>query len=112
MALIKNWVPTVGTVVSINKSLDEEGYRLYQRVVEYNIDGIVYTRPEESYISEAWGKDFQVGDKLEIVYNPDKPKKFILAKEQKRKGIKQIIGLVFWGMVLLIIVLIWLLFNT
>jgi len=112
MALIKNWVPTVGTVVSINKFMDSEIDKEYQRVVEYNVDGIVYTRPEESFISEAWCKDYQVGDKLEIVYNPDNPKKFILAKEQKWKGIKQIIGLVFWGLVLLIIVWIWLLFNT
>jgi len=112
MALIKNWVPTVGTVVSIKKSYDNDGEKVYQRVVEYNIDGIVYTRPEESYISETWVKDFQVGDKLEIVYNPGNPKKFILANEQKLKGIKQIIGLVFGGIVLLIIVGIWLLFNT
>lgn len=110
MVLIGKWLQTDAKVVRVDithgfsDTLDDE---LYTTIYEYNVDGTTYTLPD--YFENE--KKHEIGDVVEIVYNPENPKKFMLANKQKKAAIKQKIKLVTLGIIILFIIWIYVLFH-
>ena len=73
---------TIATVVDMyeDMSSDEDGiHYVYYPIIEYKVDRNTY---HEKMSSGSSNPKYRVNDKLTILYNPDKPKEFIIKGEK------------------------------
>lgn len=106
MAIIGKWVKATAMLVGI-EAVQKPDYdqKKYRRIVKYSVDGVEYTRTETQASNLI---NDQIGDHLEIVYNPDRPKAFMLEVNQKQQALRQkyiIVALCGAGILLLCIAL-------
>lgn len=106
MALISKWVQTTAIIESLDETLAyDESFteKQYRPVVKYNVDGVEYISKDSEYYDDV-ELNCKVGDVMQIVYDPDNPKHFAFLGDQKSKARKQRTKLIFWGIIILIIV--------
>lgn len=112
MALIANWVQTTATVDKLEEiTTFDEAFteKKYMPTVRYTVDGVEYLRKNFETYDET-DLACKVGEQVQIVYDPGNPKHFTFLKLQKKKARNQMAKLIFWGIVLLIVLWITILF--
>lgn len=106
MALISNWVQIKATIVRLDETLaydDAFTEKQYTAVVRYMVDGFEYISKDSKSYNDVELK-CKVGDLMQIVYDPNNPKRFLFLADQKSEARKQKAKLLFFGIVVLIIV--------
>ena len=66
----KTYTPVEATVVNYEESRDSDGQIMYSMVVEYSVDGQVYTKT--SNVSSSM-RTKSIGDRVDLKYNPSNP---------------------------------------
>ena len=81
--------PAVGRVVrvDVNYKENERGHRSvesYTPVFEYIVNGV--SVESESNVGSTNKKEYKVGDTAEILFNPSKPREFVIKGKSEKSG--------------------------